>query len=272
MSHQPDTRYDDLPVHALIVSAGRGSRFGTDIPKQYLNVAGRTVLEHSVACLNTSKITDLTLVVAKDDGTVSSLPFDFDEPIHLTCGGAERFLSVKAGVDSIGQRVTSDVWVLIHDAARPCLPKEDVNRLIGAAHQLQKQSLTHTPSVGAVGAILATPVVDTLKLVQNDENAMDGIGGLIQSTIDRRHLWQAQTPQIFRLHALQKMLDKVITHQLMITDEASGFEQFGESVVLVQGSRFNIKLTYPEDLAMIELILNHTHPNPAVTTPHAKLG
>lgn len=267
MNHQSDTHYDDLPVHALIVSAGQGSRFGADIPKQYLKVAGRTVLEHSVARLNTSKVADLTLVVGKDDRMASSLFFEFDRPIHLTCGGAERFLSVKAGVDSIGQRVSSDVWVLIHDGARPCLAKEDVNRLIGAAHQLQKQSLASTSSVGAVGAILATPVVDTLKLAQNDENAVDGIGGLIQSTIDRRHLWQAQTPQIFRLHALQNMLDKVIAHQLMITDEASGFERYGESVVLVQGSRFNIKLTYPEDLAMIELILNHNHPNPAVTAP-----
>lgn len=254
----------NLPIHALIVSAGRGSRFGADVPKQYLTVAGRTVLEHGVACLNIPAVTDLTLVVAKDDTLVPSLDFEFDRPIYLTKGGAERFLSVKSGVDDIARRAVGDVWVLIHDGARPCLPADDLTHLIGAVRELEQLEQTDDKSY-PVGAILATPVVDTLKLA-HDTNSSDSsdsltdcqyIKGQIHRTIDRHQLWQAQTPQVFRLHALQAMLDKVIADGLMITDEASGFEQFGRSVALVQGSRRNMKLTYPDDLAMIELMLRH---------------
>lgn len=269
MNHVSNRHHDELPIHALIVSAGQGSRFGTHLPKQYVQVAGKTVLEHSAACLNMPKITDLTIVIAKDDKIAPSLPFDFDGPIHFTHGGAERFLSVKAGVDSIRQRVSSNAWVLIHDGARPCLPTADVHRLIGVVRELDKESMTHDASSRIVGAALATPVVDTLKLAQNHKASSDEISpcdamaGVIDRTVDRRGLWQAQTPQVFRLHALQKMLDDVIHHHLMITDEASGFEHFGGQVVLVQGSRFNLKLTHPDDLAMIDLMLRHTQtPSP----------
>lgn len=250
----------NLPIHALIVSAGRGSRFGADVPKQYLTVAGRTVLEHGVACLNIPAVTDLTLVVAKDDTLVPSLDFEFDRPIYLTKGGAERFLSVKSGVDDIARRAVGDVWVLIHDGARPCLPADDLTHLIGAVRELEQLEQTDDKSY-PVGAILATPVVDTLKFArtQNPTSLSDCecADGWICRTVDRHQLWQAQTPQVFRLHALQAMLDKVIADGLMITDEASGFEQFGRSVALVQGSRRNMKLTYPDDLAMIELMLRH---------------
>ncbi|OPH36887.1 2-C-methyl-D-erythritol 4-phosphate cytidylyltransferase [Moraxella equi] len=250
----------NLPIHALIVSAGRGSRFGVDVPKQYLTVAGRTVLEHGVACLNVPAVTDLTLVVAKDDTLVPSLDFEFNRPIYLTEGGTERFLSVKAGVDDIARRAVGDVWVLIHDGARPCLPADDLTHLIGAVRELERLEQTDGKS-SPVGAILATPVVDTLKLAHDtNSSALIGcqyINGQIHRTIDRRQLWQAQTPQVFRLYALQAMLDKVIADGLMITDEASGFEQFGQSVALVQGSRMNMKLTYPDDLSMIELMLRY---------------
>lgn len=183
------------PIHALIVAAGHGSRFGADIPKQYLHIAGKTVLEHSVACLNTPKITDLTLVVAKDDALASSLSFDFNQPIYTTFGGAQRFLSVKAGVDSISGRVSSDAWVLIHDGARPCLPTNDLMRLIEAVHQLEKREDSAAKSTKMAGLVLGTPVVDTLKLCSADESS--AVDGLIGRTIDRHQLWHAQTPQIF---------------------------------------------------------------------------
>lgn len=250
----------NLPIHALIVSAGRGSRFGADVPKQYLTVAGRTVLEHGVACLNIPAVTDLTLVVAKDDTLVPSLDFEFDRPIYLTKGGVERFLSVKSGVDDIARRAVGDVWVLIHDGARPCLPADDLTHLIGAVRELEQLEQTDDKSY-PVGAILATPVVDTLKFArtQNPTSLSDceRADGWICRTVDRHQLWQAQTPQVFRLHALQAMLDTVIADGLMITDEASGFERLGQSVALVQGSRMNMKLTYPDDLALIELMLRH---------------
>lgn len=230
-------------IHALVVAAGRGSRFGADTPKQYLHALGRTVLEHSVACLDIPDVNDITLVVAKDDHMATSLDFGCDKPIYFCEGGAERFLSVRAGVEEIFRQTDGDdVWVLIHDGARPCLLPSDVRRLIDTIKELDADNLDNLP----VGAILATPVVDTLKFANRSN---------IVHTVSRDNLWQAQTPQVFRLHALRQMLDYVIDNDLMITDEASGFERLGQSVVLVQGSRFNIKLTYPDDLKMVELIL-----------------
>ena len=234
-------------IHALVVAAGRGSRFGADTPKQYLQTLGRTILEHSVACLDVSDIDDITLVIAKDDQMATSLDFGCDKPIYFCQGGAERFLSVRAGVEEIFRRTGGDdVWVLIHDGARPCLLPSDVRRLIDTIKEFDVGSLDNLP----VGAILATPVVDTLKLAECKANQAH-----ISYTVSRDNLWQAQTPQVFRLHALRQMLDYAIDNNLMITDEASGFEHLGRSVVLVQGSRFNIKLTYPDDLKMVELIL-----------------
>lgn len=225
-------------VHALIVAAGSGSRFGTQTPKQYLKVAGKTILEHSIDRLLLPQINDITLVLAKDDNFAKTLMVD--KPLFFTVGGSERFLSVLSGIKSIRQQGAKDNdWVLIHDAARACVPVADVIALIDVAHQLTQE----------VGAILATPVADTLKFVSD---------GYIQKTIDRQHLWQAQTPQIFRLADLEKMLNFVLEKQVLITDEASGFELLGQTVKVVVGSKLNLKLTYPEDLALIELILNQT--------------
>lgn len=112
----------NLPIHALIVSAGRGSRFGADVPKQYLMVAGRTVLEHGVACLNVPAVTDLTLVVAKDDTLVSSLDFEFDRPVYLTEGGAERFLrSRQAWMTLLGERLVMCGCLSMMVPDRACL-------------------------------------------------------------------------------------------------------------------------------------------------------
>lgn len=227
-----------MVIHALIVSAGSGSRFGADVPKQYLNVCGKTIIEHAVSCLNHRAISDLTLVVARHDDYAKTLVFDFDKPIHFAMGGAERFLSVKSGVERIkANGACDDDWVLIHDGARPCLPMMDLDKLISAANNLPFDD---------VGAILATPVADTLKFAKD---------GVIWHTVNREHLYQAQTPQIFRLKPLLDMLDFVCQNQLMITDEASGFEQMGQSVAVVAGSRVNMKLTYPDDLPLFEKLL-----------------
>ncbi|WP_066802514.1 2-C-methyl-D-erythritol 4-phosphate cytidylyltransferase [Moraxella oblonga] len=224
-------------IHALIVGAGRGSRFGSALPKQYTTIGNKTILEHSVACLNHECIADLTLVIAQDDEIASTLTFDFDKPIYITTGGAERFLSVKAGVEHIMKNGASfDDWVLIHDGARPCLPEQDLNNLICVLDGLTDE----------VGAILATPVADTLKFVQD---------GNIKHTINRTNLYQAQTPQVFKAGALLAMLDDVCDKGLMITDEASGFEQLGQMVKIVIGSCQNIKLTYPDDVVMIQALL-----------------
>lgn len=225
-------------IFALMVAAGSGSRFGSSTPKQYLKVAGKTVLEHSIDRLSLPQITDLTLVLSADDKFAQGLPFA--GKVHFALGGAERFLSVLSGIDAIKQRgAQASDWILIHDAVRPCVSIVDVQRLIETA--------VHSDDTVA-GAILATPVVDTLKFVQNEQ---------IQHTINRQSLWQAQTPQMFRLADLEAMFATVLKEGCMITDEASGFELLGRTVKVVAGSKLNLKLTYPEDLAMIELILKY---------------
>lgn len=228
-------------IHVLMVAAGVGSRFGADVPKQYLYIAGKTILQHAVCCLNHPSITDLTLVIASDDKVAQTLVFDFDKPIHFTTGGAERFLSVKSGVEYIKAcGAKDDDWVLIHDAARPCLPMADLSRLIEMAGDLSDDLDK------SAGAILATPVADTLKFAKD---------GVVCHTVGREHLYQAQTPQMFRLKSLLQMLQFVCQNDVFITDEASGFEHLGQSVAVVMGSRMNIKLTYHNDLPLFERLL-----------------
>lgn len=222
-------------IHALMVAAGKGSRFGTALPKQYLILTDKTVLEESVACLDDDGIDDLTLVIAKDDAYFAGLNLTYQRPLFVGVGGAERWQSVHAGVSMIRTRGgRDDDWVVIHDAARPCLPKADLQALMTALQNSR-----------ADGVILATPVVDTLKQVSN---------GVIERTVDRSVLWQAQTPQAFRLKTLEAVLNQVAQQGLDITDEASAFEMLGYTVEVVQGSRLNVKLTYPDDLPLLRLI------------------
>ncbi|MDO4441650.1 MAG: 2-C-methyl-D-erythritol 4-phosphate cytidylyltransferase [Moraxella sp.] len=222
-------------VHALMVAAGKGSRFGADLPKQYLPLTNKTVLEESIACLDDDGIDDLTLVIAKDDKYFNELNLSYYRPMFVGVGGDERWQSVQAGVSLIRTHGgCDDDWVVIHDAARPCLSKMDLQALLIAVQ-----------TSCADGVILATPVVDTLKQVSN---------GVIERTVDRSVLWQAQTPQAFRLKTLEVVLNQVAQQGLDITDEASAFEMLGYMVEVVQGSRLNVKLTYPDDLPLLRLI------------------
>lgn len=228
----------DSRVHVLMVAAGKGSRFGADVPKQYLTLQDKTVLQQSVARLDVDGIDDLTLVVAKDDQMAATLEFEFTKPIYCAIGGEERWQSVQSGVRAIRERgACDDDWVVIHDAARPCLPKADLLAVLSALKDTWHD-----------GVILATPVVDTLKQV-------DGSSGQVVKTVDRNGLWQAQTPQAFRLKSLESMLDEVQERGLNITDEASGFEMLGKSVQVVVGSRLNMKLTYADDLPLLRLMV-----------------
>lgn len=232
-------------VYAMIVAAGRGSRFGASIAKQYVTLQGQTLLQHSVARLAASAHIDkCLLVIAEDDKIARTL--DFVMPIYYATGGAERWQSVWAGLETlITAGAEADDLVLIHDAARPAVPCHDIEAVINAA------------MLEPYGAILATPVADTLKRAQSSltPDANDS-SYYIDRTIDRSHMWQAQTPQVFRVNQLRKVLSYVATHQLSITDEASAFEHLGLPIRLVTGSRQNIKLTYPEDATMLSAILN----------------
>ena len=256
----------------MIVAAGRGSRFGAPQPKQYLHLQGQTLLQLSVARLATSSyIEHCLIVIAADDTRAQALAFAM--PVSFAHGGMERWQSVSFGVDAIiKQGASDDDLILIHDAARPTVPTADINQVIKAAIS------------EPYGAILATPVADTLKQAQpqptthsrlNSQSIVPIISADVsadlvadklasdktdsyytQSTLDRSHIWQAQTPQVFHLSHLRRVLDYVAEHHLSITDEASAFEQLNLPIRLVVGSRQNIKLTYPDDALLITAIIN----------------
>ncbi len=245
-------------VHAMIVAAGRGSRFGASIAKQYTMLQGQTLLQHSVARLACSIYIDkCLLVIAADDSTAQTLNFIL--PIYYAVGGSERWQSVQAGVEAISNAGANDTdLVLIHDAARPAVPSHDIDEVIEAA------------MLEPYGAILATPVADTLKQSYFQSTAQSelvdkppivnptvnsSIHPYAKRTIDRSNMWQAQTPQVFRLEQLRQVLAHVFQHQLAITDEASAFEHLELPIRLVTGSRQNIKLTYPDDATLLAAIL-----------------
>ncbi len=239
MTHTPH-------IHAMIVAAGQGSRFGASIAKQYVMLGKQTLLQHTVAALATSHYIDsCLLVIAKDDNTAQTLSFAL--PVWYTYGGAERWQSVRAGIDAIIARgAKADDLVLIHDAARPAVPSEDIERVISAAKQ------------EAYGAILATPVADTLKQAKRQQQPKLDTGSVNDyavHTIDRTNIWQAQTPQVFRVKQLCNVLDQVKAQSLSITDEASAFEYLQYPIRLVVGSRQNIKLTYPSDEQLLNALL-----------------
>ena len=240
-------------IHAMIVAAGRGSRFGASIAKQYTMLKGQTLLEHSVARLASSTYIDkCLLVVAADDSTAQTLSFAL--PIYYAIGGTERWQSVQAGVEAmIHAGAAAKDLVVIHDAARPAVPSHDIDQVIKAA------------MLEPYGAILATPVTDTLKEAQYQTHiqSIAESKSICESnphyyakrTIDRNGLWQAQTPQVFRVEQLRRVLAYVAEHNLVITDEASAFEHLALPIRLVTGSRQNIKLTYPDDAILLAAIL-----------------
>lgn len=261
-------------IHAMIVAAGRGSRFGASIAKQYTKLQGQTLLQHSVARIASSSYIDkCLLVIAADDRTAQTL--DFALPIQYAIGGAERWQSVQAGVDAIiNAGADESDLVVIHDAARPAVPVQDINKVVEAA------------MLEPYGAILATPVADTLKqsyieniapsnqafksdsdlnvqTVSNNPQSIDDVPrAYAQKTIDRSHMWQAQTPQVFRLGQLKNVLTYVAQHNLVITDEASAFEYLELPIRLVTGSRQNLKLTYPDDAMLLSAILTAQFSSP----------
>ena len=246
-------------IYAMIVAAGRGNRFGAPVAKQYLLINEQTLLQLSVARLATSAyIHECLLVIAADDTIAQTL--DFELPVSYAQGGSERWQSVGSGVEAITQSgAAEDDLVLIHDAARPAVPTADIERVISAA------------MTEPYGAILATPVADTLKQAQvsplnhnlisldrQDDHSKvtsDDVCYYSQLTLDRKSIWQAQTPQVFRLGALRQALSYVAAHRLEITDEASAFEQLTLPIRLVFGSRQNIKLTYPDDALLITALI-----------------
>ena len=219
---------------AVIPAAGVGQRMQADRPKQYLNLAGKTVLEHSLQpFLTHPAITGVALALQPHDPWFAELDIQAPKPLLIAPGGAERCHSVSHALEALlASGAQEQDWVLVHDAARPCLSQTDLNRLIEML------------SGEAVGGILASPVGDTLK---RDDGA-----GQIAQTLDRTGVWRALTPQMFRLGILHQALSSAIAAGALVTDEAGAMERAGYAPQLVSGSARNIKITRPEDLELAE--------------------
>lgn len=232
-----------MSLFALIPAAGAGSRMLGGAPKQYQQLAGRPMLWHALRALDNARIETLFVVLAKDDRAFGALDWSAFEGrlAPLYCGGATRAESVHNGLIAAMAGIDADDWVLVHDAARPCLPRADLERLIAECEG------------DAIGGILALPVAETVKRVAKDEA---GVARVAKSE-DRSQLWLAQTPQMFRVGLLAQALHGAKGE---VTDEASAIEQLGLQPRLVAGSRRNIKVTYPEDLAIAEAILQGAKP------------
>ena len=221
---------------ALIPAAGIGRRMGSDRPKQYLTLGSRTILSHTLSIfLEHPRIRGVVLVLGPDvDPDVLDLPLAGGRLFRVV-GGAQRADSVQNGLDFLSERAAADDWVLVHDAARPCLPREDVDRLL--------QELVGDP----VGGLLAAVSTDTMKW-------SDGTGR-VERTLERERVWRALTPQMFRLGLLRAANGEARTAGYPVTDEASAIEFLGEHPRLIEGSAMNIKITRAEDLELARLYL-----------------
>ncbi|QLF94831.1 2-C-methyl-D-erythritol 4-phosphate cytidylyltransferase [Pseudomonas sp. ABC1] len=216
--------------HVVLPAAGIGSRMRADRPKQYLQVSGRSILEHTLNCfLGHPGLRSLVVCLAQDDPFWPHLGCADDPRIQRVDGGRERADSVLNGLHYLlGNGARLDDWVLVHDAARPNLARSDLDHLL--------EELADDP----VGGLLAVPVRDTLKRM--------GADGRVSETVDRTPIWQAYTPQMFRLGMLRDSLAAALAAGVPITDEASALEWAGLSARLIEGRADNLKVTRPEDL------------------------
>lgn len=217
----------------VMPAAGVGRRLaGEGLPKQYRPLAGRTVIEHALApFLADPQCVGIVVALGAADDRFAHLAVSADGRVRTTTGGAERRDSVLAGLDVVAALSTDDPWVLVHDAARPCLPVTDLQRLCAALE------------TAADGALLALPVADTVKRADAQQHSV--------ATVPRDGLWCAQTPQAFRLQSLRAAL----VDCAQATDEASAMEQAGYRPLLVAGSADNLKITRPGDLEFAALLL-----------------
>jgi 2-C-methyl-D-erythritol 4-phosphate cytidylyltransferase/2-C-methyl-D-erythritol 2,4-cyclodiphosphate synthase len=244
-------------VWAVVPAAGRGARFESaqsnssrgNAPKQYAPLLGATVLEWSLdALLREPRVQGIVLALAADDAhwpavaaSLHAAVPQLSAKVQTTLGGASRQESVMNGLKALQGQAGADDWVLVHDAARPCLTSTDLSALIDA---LESGSGSLEDQIN--GALLASPVVDTVKR-ERESIAVD--------TVDRDGLWRALTPQVFGFARLKQALEEVMVLEISVTDEAQAMERLGLPAKLVRGSPFNIKVTRAEDLAVAEAIL-----------------
>ena len=226
-----------MSFYALIPAAGTGSRMGGGTPKQYLPLNSIPLIAHALIVLaREPRIAKLFVVISPDDVWWDNYEWQGweDRLQALRCGGATRAETVLNGLDAMATLCAADDWVLVHDAARPCLPGEILSQLL--------DEVTDDP----VGGLLAVPVADTLKRADAESR--------VAATVPRAGLWQAQTPQMFR-HG--KLREALLAAGSDMTDEASAIEQLGLHPRLIESDSRNLKVTYPQDLRLASLILEH---------------
>ena len=224
-------------IWAVVPAAGSGSRFGGEVPKQYLQVAGEPLLAHTLrALLAHPGVAGVVVVLAEDDPHWPGWSELEGKPVRHCVGGESRADSVLAGLQALPDEVRADDFVLVHDAARPNLALADLGQLLERGR------------VDPVGAILAAPVRDTLKRA-GDEGGID-------RTVPRERLWRALTPQMFRRLQLSQALEKARSAGVEVTDESMAMERKGARPLLIEGREDNIKITTPADLAYFEFLLS----------------
>lgn len=219
----------------LIPAAGVGRRMCSEISKQYLKISGKTILEHAISRFATyPMIEKIVVILSAHDLQWPTIHQQIAEKAVTVEGGQTRADSVMHGLQYLTTVAAENDWVLVHDASRPCLSLPVLDRFF------------HILSDHPVGGLLAVPIVDTLKRV--DAN------GYVQETLSREELWAAQTPQMFRYALLYNAMERALSHNIEVTDEASAIEYYGKSPLVVKGDRGNIKVTWFEDLAWAERI------------------
>ncbi len=226
-------------VWVIIPAAGSGKRMQTEIPKQYLQINNKAILQYTLECFaDLSFIKGFVVAISPEDKHFTKLDLDTQKPLFSCQGGSERFHSVFNALQYLDGKAEPKDWVMVHDAARPCVQAGDIEQLY---RQCSEQNC---------GGILAYPVKDTLKKQQSAKEVID-------STIDRSGLWHALTPQMFPLLELKQAIKQSMENQLAMTDDASAMEAAGHRVLLVYGNEDNIKITRPADLSLASWIIQN---------------
>jgi len=221
-------------MYAIIVAAGSGQRFASDTPKQFLEIAGKLAVQHSIDAFDkVDEVEGIVLVMPKKQRFWKDIELKSNKPLMYTTGGSSRAQSVLHGLEILEPLIDNTEWVLVHDAARLCIRPSDINKLIKACNKNNQ------------GGLLVKTITDTIKFSKKGKN--------VDKTIDRNKLWAALTPQMFPYKQLRDILTNLNNER--ITDEASAFEQAGIKPLMVKGRSDNIKITYTEDLLMAEFIL-----------------
>ncbi|CAL4324789.1 2-C-methyl-D-erythritol 4-phosphate cytidylyltransferase [Buchnera aphidicola (Protaphis terricola)] len=224
-------------IVAIVPAAGVGKRMLSGIPKQYIKIKNRTILEYTlIALLSHPNIVRVIVSLNKQDNYFKKLSISSDIRVVSVIGGNKRINSVLSGL----VLPIHEKWVIVHDAVRPCISYQDLEKLIS----ITKKS--------KIGGILARPISDTIKYVSHNTKK-------ISYTIERKNIWHALTPQLFPINLLRFCLKKIIQNNIDITDESSALEYCGYNPLIVLGSYKNIKITFPEDLIFAKFYLEELY-------------